>query len=669
MKIRGFTLKSRFLYPTAQPHFLAGPELYPSESLTAFYEGIAKNGSALIMVHDLANDYQRKLPGFDIPHFAMWDFDDPGCQNYFSHFAAHIKYYGSMLCSSLAVDMEVNWTVNDPHAPGPPMGNPMMPSGPDEYGDVYTFGTLIGPEGSGGDLNALGKQIAEREMFTAKTIQEYIDIYVNRAAKYKSFGFEAGLVNLGGYIGQFFHEKLNRRTDEYGGSYENRCRFLHQFLGQMRKKLGDDYLIVVSPPNAFGDPVWDEGSTVALLKEVEPYCDILLSRGMGVEMGTKEECLGEGSQLGIAQAAKWKAAGVTMTIATSTPFADLDHLEEVIATGKADMIVSNHLFMCNTKIQGIMDSGKGEDLEPCLLCHACRGLSWTGDWMSVCTINPRMGMEYRARQMSEPFESPKKVAVIGGGPGGMRCALYLKERGHDPILFESSDALGGQLKGSRHCDFKWRMARYLGWLEWQLKDKGVEVRLGTPATPDMIRSMGFDVVVAATGAEPKLPPIPGADAHTKWNVVNIYGQEGQIGQRVVVVGGASSAAEAAIHLAREGKDVTIICRKNIIAHDLNPIRTRGLYNKYAHRNGVKMEKSATTTKIEGNTVFFTDSAGTERSLEFDDIIISGGMTPHNDVAMGFFGTAKQFFMIGDCRQARNMRAAIKDAYAVASQIR
>lgn len=663
LKVRHMTLKSRFLYPCAQPHFLAGPELYPSESLTAFYEAIAKNGCALITVHDLSNDYQRSSPGFDICHFAMWDFNDPGCQNYFTHFTNHLHYYGSMVCTSMNVDMDVSWTVNDPNEG---MGGPMGPmgNGEDEYGDVYTFGSLVGPEGVK-EMSGLGGEVSPPTQFTAETIQEYIKIYTDRAAHYKSLGFNAGLINLGGYIGQFFNPKLNHRTDEYGGSRENRLRFLHQFLGTMRKQLGDDFLFVYNCPSPDGD-TWTTELIAELVKEAEAYGDILHIRAFATELGTKEECE-RAPAVELSQ--QLKALGVKMIIAANTPYMDLDTLDALVADGKVDMISSNHMFMCNDKIGEIMNNGNGEDLEPCLLCHACRGLSWTGNWISACTINPKMGIEYRAKKMIEPFESTKRVAIIGGGPGAMRCAVYLKDRGHEPVIYEKSDHLGGQVSGAKYCDFKWRMARYLDWLEAQLKKRDITIHLNTEATPEMIKAENYDVVIAATGAEPRLPDIPGAEHGSKWNVVNIYGNEDQLGKRVVVIGGASSAAEAAIHLAREGHDVTMIHRKNIIAYDLNPIRQRGLYNKYAHQNGVKIFKEATTTSIEDGLVHFIDKDGAERTVEYDDIIVTGGMEPNRDSAIAFHGTAPAFYMIGDCKQAQNMRLAIRDAYAVAMQIK
>lgn len=669
LKVRNTTLKSRFLYPCAQPHFLAGPEKYPSESLTSFYERIAKNGAAVITIHDVANDYQRSVPGFDIPHFAMWDFNDPACQNYFTHFASHLSYYGSILCSSMNVDMEpnVNWSVNPPMSriDGDPMAG-HMDHGVDEYGDEYTFGALVGPEGKAGEMSGLGAQKEPPKPFDHDSIQEYIGIYADRCKKYQSFGFNAGQIEFRGFLGQFFLPDFNRRTDEYGGSLENRLRFSHEFFQGLRRVVGEDYLLVANCPR-IGEGGWTEELLIEYLKAVEPYIDILHIRDFSPEMGTREEC--EGPTPAVDLSARIKASGVKIVTAVNTPYMDLDALEEIIASGKADMISSNHMFMCNNDLHDIMVEGRGEDLEPCLLCHACRGLSWKGNWQSVCTINPVMGMEYREQKMVEPATSSKRVALIGGGPGAMRCALYLADRGHKPVIYEKSGSLGGQVKGSANCDFKWRMDRYLKWLESQLEKKAVPVMLNTEATPEMIRAEGYDVVIAATGAHPKPLPIPGAENASRWNVVNIYGNEAQLGKRVVVVGGASSAAEAAIHLAREGHEVTELTRKNIIAHDLNPIRSRGLYNKYAHRNGVKIEKNVSVDRIEPGRVWFTTLDGEQKCVEFDDAILSGGMEPDRDGAIGFYGSAKEFYMIGDCREANNMRLAIRDAYAVAMQIK
>jgi thioredoxin reductase len=164
-----------------------------------------------------------------------------------------------------------------------------------------------------------------------------------------------------------------------------------------------------------------------------------------------------------------------------------------------------------------------------------------------------------------------------------------------------------------------------------------------------------------------LPDIEGA-AHAKWNAVNIYGNEDKIGQNVVVVGGASSAAEAAIYLAILGKNVTEISRQRQIGYDLNPIRMIGYMNGKARQVGVNLVTRAKTTEIAPGSVTYIDKKGESQTISCDDIVATGGMAPNYDVAVSFIGSAPEYFSIGDCRQPGSMRHAIRDAYAVAMQV-
>lgn len=676
IKIGSSMVKSRFLYPCAQPHFLQGPELYPADPVTSYYASLAKNGAGIMLFHDLANDYQRSTGGFDIVHFAMYDINDKGCQNYFSHFTHMVHYYGGKIISSMNTDMAVPYTVNDPSiAPGtagmPGADAPYDPS--DEDSLQYTFGSLIGPEGVDPALKGLGIDPSLRQAFTKETIEEYIDMWIARAKLYQSLGFDGGLIDLNSFIGQFFRESTNKRTDEYGGSRENRERFLHQFLGKARKVLGKDFIILVNCPGFEMEGLvgghgarWPKDELVDILNVLTPYVDLLNLRLSNSDNLSEEEAAVYPCASAIAARAL-KDAGVTIPIAGSTTYYDLETNEKTLASGDLDMICANHIFMCNENLGEILKSGRSQDLNPCILCHQCRGVSWTGHWMSHCTLNPEMGMEYRKDKMIAPVTKKKKVAVIGGGPGGMKAAMYLKERGHTPVIFEKSDALGGQIKQVEALDFKWRLNKYRKFLINQMKEKDIEVRLGVEATPEMIEAEGFDVCIAAVGATPALPAIEGAET-ARWTAYSVMGHEAELGKNVVVVGGASTAAEAAIYLAKAGHNVTQICRKNIVAYELNPIRERGNVNKMSLDAGVKHKRLCTTTKVEPGKVTFVDRHGVEHTIECDDVVVSGGMDPSIELAASFHGCAPEYYAIGDCRQSGNMRDAIFDAYAACMQI-
>lgn len=660
LKIRNKTLKSRLLYPVAQPHFLQANELYPADPVVSYYTGRAKNGAAILLMQDLTNLDQRKMGAGDVPHFCMYDINDIGAQNGFSQLAEFVHYYGSFICPELNLDNRMALCVNDPDVPNPngEQMPPMMMMM--DMGDEIDKEKMAPKSGVAGGP---GRPMANSKMFTPETMEEYIQATIKHALTYKSLNFDGGFYDFAPQnftIGKFLCPSKNWRTDEYGGSFENRIRFPVMVLKRLREAVGEEFIIGINTPGiGEGDMSLEEAAE--FFKIVEPYIDFIQYRTRHSDHEPYTHC--ESAE----HSAKLKAMGVKTPIAIATYYKDLDSLENIIATGQADMIAPGHLFICNENLGEILRSGNGEDLNPCIECHVCRGTSSTGDWMSHCTINPEIGMEHRASRMIKPVTKRKKVAIIGGGPGGMKCAMWLKERGHTPVIFEKSDALGGQIKTARYPSFKWELLRYLDFLINQMTRKQIEVRLNTEATPAMIEAEGFDTVIAATGATPKLPKIEGAE-NAKWNVVNIYGNEDKIGQNVVVVGGASAAAEAAIYLRTLGKNVTELSRQGRIAYDLNPIRVIGYMNGKARTVGVNVIARAKTTKITPNSVTYLDSKGAEHTIECDDIVAAGGMAPNNDAAISFVYSAPEYYSIGDCREPGSMRTAIRDAYAVAMQI-
>lgn len=665
LRLRDKTLKSRLLYPVAQPHFLQANELYPADPVTSYYASRAKNGAAILLMQDLTNLDQRKMPA-DCGHFAMYDINDIGAQNGFTFMAEMVHYYGSYITPELNLDNRMPLQVNDPKVPSP-YGEPPNPfamiSKDDE--DEVTAAPGVKPmeEGVSG---APGRPMAGARMMTRADMDEYIRVHIEHARLYKNLGFDGGMFDFSHNfnIGKFLNETSNWREDEYGGSFENRIRFPVEVIRSIREAMGENYLLVVNAPG-IGESRGGQGLSLdeaaEFLKHIEPYIDLLQVRAMHPDHEKITVC--ESAEL----SGGLKARGVKTPIAISTYYKDLDSLNNVIASGAADLVAPGHLFICNEHLGEILRDGNGEDLNPCIECHCCRGTSSVGDWMSHCTINPEIGMEHRAKRLIEPVTKLKKIALIGGGPGAIKCAMWLKDRGHTPVIFEQTDALGGQIKTAEYPEFKWELKRYLDFLRSQVVRKDIEVRLNTRATPEMVKAEGFDVVIAATGATPKKPAVEGAET-TDWNGVNIYGNQEKLGKKVVVIGGSSVAAEAACYLAECGHEVVEISRQGRIAYDLNPIRAIGYMTEKANALGVTVIKKARTTKIEPGKVTYTDRKGNVCTVECDDVVACGGMEPNSEEAVSFRGSAKEFYMIGDCRQSGNMRNAIRDAYALAMRI-
>jgi NADPH-dependent 2,4-dienoyl-CoA reductase/sulfur reductase-like enzyme len=297
----------------------------------------------------------------------------------------------------------------------------------------------------------------------------------------------------------------------------------------------------------------------------------------------------------------------------------------------------------------------------------------------MCSVNPRHGLTHELNRLVAPT-TPKKVAVIGGGAAGMRAAIEAAKRGHSVTLFEKSGVLGGQMLHADYFAFKWPMKNYKEWLIRQLDETGVQVKLNTEATPEQISAEGFDAVLAATGAVASLPnSIQGLkDAEGKplykhcWEV---WDKEPEMGKHVIIVGGSETGMETAIHLLRNGHDVTMLTRQNCIAHDASRLHYITMtfvkqdsedsaheaaeWERYDNFTGIV---NANTTKLEGNTVTYVVD-GEEHTITGDTVIICGGSHQLTEEALAFAKTAPVFYPIGDCIGAGNIQACNRQAYA------
>ena len=327
-------------------------------------------------------------------------------------------------------------------------------------------------------------------------------------------------------------------------------------------------------------------------------------------------------------------------------------------------------FICDYDYYQKLKEGRGEDVVPCIRCNKCHVQNLTGPWVSICSINPLQGMKKRFDEMITPPTHAKRVAVIGGGPAGMKAALTARNRGHEVVLFEKESFLGGQLFHSDHISFKWPIQDYKNWMAMQLQKNGVEVRLNTVATPAAIEAEGFDAAILALGAEPKKLGVPGGEL--AYNPLEVIGHEEMLKENVVVIGGAETGAETAMYLAETGHKVTLLTRQDTLAPDCDRIH----YREYMLRHWESLEvqgkavliTGAFTREIQSDKVIYLDADGAVHEIPYESVVASAGMAPRQDEALAFSNVISECYVVGDCSTVSNLQHAVRTGFAAASHI-
>jgi 2,4-dienoyl-CoA reductase-like NADH-dependent reductase (Old Yellow Enzyme family)/thioredoxin reductase len=410
---------------------------------------------------------------------------------------------------------------------------------------------------------------------------------------------------------------------------------------------------------------------VEAARKLEGLADILWIRD-GRHEHPNDWTQDEDRPFNLAYAEAIKKAGLKVLVCPSAGFHNVLQNEEFIATGKTDMVGMTTPFFADPELVKKITEGRVEDILPCVQCHSCHGISRThGPWYDTCTVNPKWATPaYKLDNIPAP-KAVKKVAVIGGGPGGMKAALVAAERGHKVTLYEKSEALGGLLQHTDYTQWKWNYRNFKNYLVNQVKRAGIEVQLKTTATPDMIKAKGYDTVLVATGAEPVISRMAGADASNVFNILSVYSNKKALGKNVVVIGAGRIGTETGMGLAKDGHKVTLIgSGKNLI--ELEVIGSHNMMNQIAiaqNHPDFDFVLEATVKSITGSKVTYTDSKGEEKSIQADSIVIYSGLKPRLDEAMKFSGSADQVLFLGDCTGKNGtIQKTIRSAFFVASQV-
>ena len=654
LKIGGTVLKNRLVGSVALPHYLQGPELFPNDQVIQHISNIAKNGASIVVFSDWSNPEQRHVGNVDARHFPMYDLNDDSVLNYLSQLADAVHYYNSKVSIQPSFFAPRGKYIVD-----------LPPCTPEEALQKAHDEPSYRMRLMAGDFGAC-QQITEAEL------EEYTDGVADRIHFYQLLGYDMCTIHMAycmTFLGQFLSPLTNTRTDGFGGSLENRAKAPLMLLRKIKQRCGRDFLVEVEVSGEEQAGGLTTEDIIAFGRMAEGLIDIFQVRAHDLDIAQPVPFnADEGQYRTLPYAEKMKRAGIPQMVEVVGGYDNPEDAERFVAEGKTDLVGLARSFICESEYLKKLQENRADDIVPCIRCNRCHGMNLSGPWLTACSVNPTIGMAHKLDKMNAPIGPAQKVAVIGGGPAGMRAALVCIQRGHKVTLFEQKDKLGGQLFHTDYCSFKWPLRRYKDWLIHQMDKQGVDVRLNTAATPALVEAEGFDAVLAATGAVPKLPPIDGADSCGAWTAVQVYGHESELGKKIVLVGGAETGCETALHLAEQGHEVTLLSRQPELAMEATPTHYRAeLLRRMRNTKTLTIHTGAHTTHLAPHQVTWQDADGIH-TLDVDNIVLSGGVRPLQDEAMAFFGTAPVFEFIGDCRKPGNIQTCTRQAYAAASQL-
>ncbi len=468
-------------------------------------------------------------------------------------------------------------------------------------------------------------------------------------------------------LAQFISPASNHRTDEYGGSLENRMRYPLEVLKAVREAVPDMVIECrVSAQEDTPDGLVLEES-LQFMERAQEFVDIIhVSRGnIFFNYGSTYTIptYFKGRQLNVAFAAEAKKR-LHIPVAVVGNITSLAEAEEIISSGKADIVVMAKAYMADNDLIHKSVRGHAEDVRPCTRCDWCGNANNFGTSMR-CAINPMLG---RSIDLTTLAKSKKKVMVIGGGAAGMTAAQTCAKMGHDVTLYEKSDKLGGLLNIATAADFKTYMRLYLQWTVRETERCGAKIVYNTEVTPELVDAENPDAIIISTGSNFAHPPIPGIDGPKVVPVRDCELHTKPVGQKVVVCGGGVVGLEAAVMLGMEGKDVTVIDMIPLEKWAAEmPVFNHIELNYQLDKYGVKRFGSEAITEFAEDGVHTASG----RVYEGDTYVLALGVTANRKLADELLARYPEgVYVVGDCvKSARMLGDANNEAFAAAISIR
>lgn len=519
---------------------------------------------------------------------------------------------------------------------------------------------------------------------TREQIKSKIDSVIEAAILAKESGFagvEVHSIHWGYLLDQFALSMMNHRTDEYGGSLENRLRAAKEILEGIKKACGSDYPVSMrlglktfvkdfEKATLTGEEeagrTLEEGIEIAKL--LESYGYDCLSVDTGIYDSFYYACppmyMPKGYVVDLAEKAK---KAVNIPILAGGRMNDADIAEEAIRDGKIDAIVLGRAALADPALPNKVLTGQTERIRPCIACNqGCITRLQQGK-QPTCAVNPAAMREMRFAV--RPAVEKKEVVIVGGGVAGMEAARMAAIRGHKVELYEKNKELGGNLIPGGSHSFKKEVRELNAWYQNELRHLPVDIHTSEEVTVEQLKNKNADVIVLAAGSVPIMPEVPGIDDAKVIGCMDAFAHPEKVGQKVAVIGGGLVGCEMALDYAEHGKEVTVVeaLPKILSAGIPSPIPNGQMIPdlfEYYHVNVLESHKM--TAVKDGQVILEHD--GQETALDVDSVVIAVGFRPVPSMAQELRGCGATVYEIGDEREVSTILHAVWDGYEIGNNI-
>ncbi|OLS40431.1 FAD-dependent oxidoreductase [Bacillus sp. MRMR6] len=627
--IGNLKLKNRVVMPPMGTN-LSGPNGEVTDHQIAYYEERAKGGAGLIIVEFSCIDYE----------------------------------YGKGFINQLRIDDDrfipgILRLVNAVHKYGTKLFMQIHHGGRQSSSQLIGGNQIVAP--SPVTCAAIGEE--PRELSNAEVI-EIVDKFVLAAVRCKNAGVDGVEVHgAHGYlINQFLSPYTNLRTDEYGGNFENRMKFLEEIILGIREKCGADYPVTV---RLSVDEFVEGGIDLTLGKKISRYLEKLGVDALHISAGNYDSMdkvietsvYKQGWRVYLAEEIKKE---VKIPVIAVGVIREPEFANSVLSDGKADFVAIGRGQIADPEWSKKAMEGRETEIRKCISCLHCIKTAMSGGHIQ-CSINIRAGRELEFPELRK-IELKRNVAIVGGGPAGMEAARVLSLKGYDVTLFEKDDKLGGQLNLVHQPIAKEKMNWMIDYLCNEMKRLNVNVCLNTEATIEEIKALQPYAVFIATGANPIISDVEGNHLAMVCDYEDVLlERRGLVNKKIAVAGSGMICYSVTSQLAKQGNFVTLIEVPTETGSKVTP-NTRHMLITRLKNTGVEILTDHQVVEIKPNAVLLADGEGILQKLEVDHLVFSMGTKSFNPIEDTYRKYIENVFVIGDAINPGSITNAIKDGF-------